>query len=168
MKVISLVISLFVCCNDIMGVEVWLIQRCRNWQSNIFGHKASWKVFQWVPFILQERLASVYQELGDESLSPVPFKILIEHPLIQDIIQACTSYKALVSLFSVHNTIWTSDQHSGPDCSKLTTSLVNVSLKFQTLLSNICQYFLLKKCEKLLQCKSFSHFFNKKYQFIWL
>ena len=48
----------------------------------------------------------------------------------------------------------------GPGCSKLTTSLVNVSLKFQTLISEICQYFLLKKCEKLLQCKSFSHFFN--------
>ena len=28
-------------------------------------------------------------------------------------------------------------------------SLVNVSLKFQTLISNICQYFLLKICEKL-------------------
>ena len=50
---------------------------------------------------------------------------------------------------------------SGPGCSKLMTSLVNVSLKFQTLISNICQYFLLEKCEKLLQCKSFSHFFNK-------
>ena len=57
---------------------------------------------------------------------------------------------------------------SGPGCSKLTTSLVNVSLKFQTLISNIRQYFLLKKCEKLLQCKSFSHFFSKKYQCIWL
>ena len=57
---------------------------------------------------------------------------------------------------------------SGPGCSKLTTSLVNDSLKFQTLISQICQYFLLKKCEKLLQCKSFSHFFNKKIQCIWL
>ena len=47
---------------------------------------------------------------------------------------------------------------SGPGCSKLTTSLVNVSLKFQMLIFQICQYFLLKKCEKLLQCKSFSHF----------
>ena len=56
---------------------------------------------------------------------------------------------------------------TGPGCSKLTTSLVNASLKFQTLISEICQYFLLKKCEKLLQCKSFSHFFNKKYQCIW-
>ena len=36
-------------------------------------------------------------------------------------------------------------------CSKLTTSLVNVSLKFQTLISEICHYFVLKKCEKLLQ-----------------
>ena len=52
---------------------------------------------------------------------------------------------------------------SGPGCSKLTTSLVNVSLKFQTLLSEIFQYFLLKKCEKLLQCKRFSHFFNKNF-----
>ena len=56
----------------------------------------------------------------------------------------------------------------GPGCSKLTTSLVNDSLKFQTLISQICQYFLLKKCEKLLHCKSFSHFFNKKFQCIWL
>ena len=33
-----------------------------------------------------------------------------------------------------------------PGCSKLTTLLVNVSLKFQMLISQICQYFLLKKC----------------------
>ena len=41
---------------------------------------------------------------------------------------------------------------SGPDCSKLTTSLVNVLLKFQTLISNLHYYFLLKKYEKLLHC----------------
>ena len=46
---------------------------------------------------------------------------------------------------------------AGPGCSKLTESLVNGSLKFQTLISEICQYFLLKKCEKLLQ----NHFVNK-------
>ena len=57
---------------------------------------------------------------------------------------------------------------SGPSCSKLRTSLVNISLKFQTYISQICQYILLKQCEKLLQCKSFSHFFNKKFQCIWL
>ena len=34
----------------------------------------------------------------------------------------------------------------GPSCSKLTTSLVNVSLKFQTLILQIHCYFLLKKC----------------------
>ena len=39
---------------------------------------------------------------------------------------------------------------SGPSCSKLTTSLVNVSLNFEKLISQICQYFLLKKYEKLL------------------
>ena len=41
---------------------------------------------------------------------------------------------------------------SGPNCSKLTTSLVNDPLKLQMLISQICQYFLLKKCEKLLHC----------------
>ena len=56
----------------------------------------------------------------------------------------------------------------GAGCSKLTMSLVNVSLKFQMLISQINLYFLLKKCVKLLQCKSFSHFFNKKIQCIWL
>ena len=35
---------------------------------------------------------------------------------------------------------------SGSGCSKLLTSLVNISLKFQTFISEICQYFLLKKC----------------------
>ena len=33
----------------------------------------------------------------------------------------------------------------GPGCSKLTMSLVNDLLKFQTLISQICQYFLSKK-----------------------
>ena len=42
-------------------------------------------------------------------------------------------------------------KRTGPGCSKLTASLVNDSLKFQTLISQICQYFLSKKCEKLLQ-----------------
>ena len=45
----------------------------------------------------------------------------------------------------------------GPGCSKLTTSLVNETLKFQTEISQICQYFLLKKkCEKLQKLLSFS------------
>ena len=51
---------------------------------------------------------------------------------------------------------------TGPSCSKLMTSLVNDSLKFQTLILQIHCYFLLKKCENPLQCKGFSHFFNKK------
>ena len=32
----------------------------------------------------------------------------------------------------------------------LTMSLVNILLKFQMLIPEVCQYFLLKKCEKLL------------------
>ena len=73
-----------------------------------------------------------------------------------------------------HNTITIRETPSrycyypGPGCSKLTTSLVNVLLKFLTVISEIHQYFLLKNCVKLLQCKSISQFFNKKYQCIWL
>ena len=73
-----------------------------------------------------------------------------------------TTLKSNVNTYANANPI------SGPGCSKLTTSLANETLKFQMLIYPICQYFLLKKCEKLLQCKSFSHFFNKKYQCIWL
>ena len=58
-------------------------------------------------------------------------------------------------------------QH-GPGCSKLTTSLVNVSLNFQKLISQNMPIFFAEKCEKLLHCKSFSHFFNKKFQCFWL
>ena len=49
---------------------------------------------------------------------------------------------------------------SGPGCSKLRTLLVNISLNFQKLISQICQYFLLKNVRSF--CKSFSHFFIKK------
>ena len=49
----------------------------------------------------------------------------------------------------------------GASCSKLTTSLVYVLLKFKTLILQIHCYFLLEKCENLLQCKRFSHFSNK-------
>ena len=62
----------------------------------------------------------------------------------------------------------TIQQHTRARLFKLMMSSVNVSLKFQTPMSQICLYFLLKKCEKLLQCKSFFHFFNKKYKCIWL
>ena len=49
----------------------------------------------------------------------------------------------------------------GPAWSKLKTSLVNVSLNFQNLISLACEYFLFENCEKLLslfQQKKFSVF----------
>ena len=55
----------------------------------------------------------------------------------------------------------------GPGCSKLTTSLVNVLLKFQMLKSEIRHYFLLKKCEKLCTAKA-SLIFSTTYMWqIW-
>ena len=45
--------------------------------------------------------------------------------------------KIIFELFSISPLIWS----SGPSCSKLMTSLDNVSLKFQTLIFQICQYF---------------------------
>ena len=50
--------------------------------------------------------------------------------------------------------------HSWGGLFKLTTSLVKVLLKLQTLISEIHQCFLLKNCKRLLQCKSLSHFFS--------
>ena len=44
---------------------------------------------------------------------------------------------------------------TGPGCSKLTTSLVNVSLKFQTLISEISKF-----TEKM-HFKMFSYFFQQ-------
>ena len=63
--------------------------------------------------------------------------------------------KSLIINFVRLVVLWTTGTwHTGPSCSKLTTSLVNVSLKFQTVISEICQYFLLKKWVKLLQLLS--------------
>ena len=42
-----------------------------------------------------------------------------------------------------------------------TNDIVNVLLKFQTLISEICQYFLLKKCEKLCSAKASLIFLTK-------
>lgn len=39
----------------------------------------------------------MYQELGSDNVEPLPFKVLVEHPLIQDVMAACQTYKALVS-----------------------------------------------------------------------
>ena len=43
---------------------------------------------------------------------------------------------------------------SGPGCSKLTTSLVNVSLKFQILIFQICQYDLLENVRSFCIAKA--------------
>ena len=47
-------------------------------------------------------------------------------------------------------------ENSGPSCSKLTTSLVNYSLKFSSSDMQICWNFLLKKCAKA------THIFSAK------
>ena len=55
------------------------------------------------------------------------------------------------------------------DCSKLMMSLVNISLKFQTLISNICPVcFVEKMREAFTMQKLLSFFLNKKYQCVWL
>ena len=80
----------------------------------------------------------------------------------------CSFAGLFLNLEMISLLISTDTSISEPGCSKLMTSLANVLLKFQKLIFQISQYFLLKKCENLLHCKSFSHFFNKKYQCVWL
>ena len=60
------------------------------------------------------------------------------------------TFQIILLLFLQHYAKMSLKYSTGPGCSKLTMSLVNVSLKFQMLISLIHQYFLLKKCEKLL------------------
>ena len=82
---------------------------------------------------------------------------------INGILTLYPSTCTLMSLSQYHTTAMCYKlKTTGPSCSKLTTSLVNVSLKFQTLILQIHCYFLLKKCENPLHCKGFSHFFNRK------
>ena len=50
----------------------------------------------------------------------------------------------------------------GAGCSKLTTSLVNVSLKFQMLMSQIHLYFLLKKMCEAFAVQKLLSFFQQK------
>ena len=69
-----------------------------------------------------------------------------------------------VPLKSVSVTLQTeilSTKTSGPGYSKLTTLLVNVSLKFQMHISEICQYFLLKNVRNFFNGKLLSFFSAK-------
>ena len=51
---------------------------------------------------------------------------------------------------------------SGPGCSKLTTSLVNVSLNLQTLISQICQFFFVEKMWEAFAMQKLLSFFSTK------
>ena len=99
-------------------------------------------------------------------LIPVIGEIIVTKPRF-NILAAHRSYQDTTSSGKrLEKQNW--NYYSWAGCSKLTTSLVNVSLNFQTSISEKCQYFLLKICVKLLQCKSSSQFSNKKYQCFWL
>lgn len=41
------------------------------------------------------RLAGVYEELGSANLEAVPLTLLLSHPVLQEVISACTTYKAV-------------------------------------------------------------------------
>ena len=68
--------------------------------------------------------------------------------------QCLTHYATWAPLFMELQALLVNMQNTGARLFKLMMPLVNVSLKFQTLISQIRQYFLLKKCEKLLQCSA--------------
>ena len=88
------------------------------------------------------------------------------HGELRKIMQISLLSGAIISIWTLRvNMVLTKITYkiSGPSCSKLTMSLVNDSLKFTLSDTQICWNFLLKKCEWLLQCKSYSHSFAKKY-----
>ena len=58
----------------------------------------------------------------------------------------------IIPPFVKSNAPWVfNSNYTGHGCSKLATLLVKVLLNFQKLIPQICQYFLLKICEKFLQ-----------------
>ena len=78
------------------------------------------------------------------------FMLSLSDAYQSEVIEAFNSTsRYLVGLLNIDNNFFDSMVNhiypSGPGCSKLMTSLVNVSLKFQTLISEIRHYFLLKK-----------------------
>ena len=56
----------------------------------------------------------------------------------------------------------------GPGCSKLTMSLVNVSLKFVTFLSEIRQYVFVEKMSEVFAVQKLLTVFQHMYQCVWL
>lgn len=48
--------------------------------------------------VLQEKLLSVYQELGSDNVEFLFFKVLVEYLFIQDVMVVCQIYKVLVSI----------------------------------------------------------------------
>jgi len=47
--------------------------------------------------MLQVRLTGVFEELGSTNLDPLPLSLLLSHPVLQEVISMCTTYKAVVS-----------------------------------------------------------------------
>ncbi|XP_062579929.1 sperm flagellar protein 2-like isoform X2 [Saccostrea cucullata] len=60
----------------------------------------------------KEKLSSVYQELGSDNLEPLPYKVLVEHPLIQDVMAACQTFKSLDIRGILNNPTQDMDIHS--------------------------------------------------------
>ena len=88
-----------------------------------------------------------------------PVQITLALVLLWNTIGNSTTELNSIFTMSSHTGIWTSTllrirsqllASPGPGCSKLMMSLVNISLKFQKLISQISQYFLSKKFMKLL------------------
>ena len=53
-------------------------------------------------------------------------------------------------------------QTASPGCSELTMSLVNVPLKFQMLISEMCQYFFVEKMFEAFEVQKLPSFFQQK------
>ncbi|XP_061182644.1 sperm flagellar protein 2-like [Saccostrea echinata] len=60
----------------------------------------------------KEKLSSVYQELGSDNLEPLPYKVLVVHLLIQDVMAACQTFKSLDIRGILNNSTQDMDIHS--------------------------------------------------------
>ena len=110
-------------------LNYWHMRPCK-WKKCVIWTADTHKTMQWI--------RSIIWTADKETLQ---WKVL---SALLTLMRPCTG-KNVIKLLIYMTPCRRKSVLSGPGCSKLTTLLVNVSLKFQTLISDICQYFLLKQ-----------------------
>ena len=120
------------------GRKIWQCRKLQNYPCSLLSGTLLFFQHQ----IMAGPSASVHIHMCIQGLSHGSF-VLWQLPNFTT--TGCWNIWSL--LYPVHHSL------PGPGCSKLTTLLVNISLKFQMLISQNCQYFLMKKASVIFSTR---------------